>query len=306
MPELPEVETTKASLAPLLGQTVRTVDVHQPKLREMMPTDLDSLCGFVLSDVRRRAKYLLLDFVQTANNRHKTLLIHLGMSGSLQQHATDDGTPNTRKHDHLVMTFGNGAGNITALHYHDPRRFGIITWATNDDFIDDKDSASERYLSHLGVEPLDDAFNGEYLHAYIWRLNQANKNSPKTPKKPITKPIKALIMEQTVVVGVGNIYAAESLFLSGIHPATPANRLDETTINHLVSNIKTILANAITQGGTTLKDFTVGNGKTGYFQQVLHVYGRDGKPCTTCGTSLANVKIAGRASVYCPTCQPLK
>lgn len=295
MPELPEVETTKASLAPLLGQKVSTVSVHQPKLREMMPSDLDSLVGYYLTDVVRRAKYLILTFTHLQDHATKELLVHLGMSGSLQQHPTDDGTPTARKHDHLIITFGDD--NPVALHYHDPRRFGIIAWASNDAHIDRQDTAKAKYLEHLGVEPLDDAFDGDYLYHLIHRTH--------TTHRPITKPIKTLIMEQMVVVGVGNIYAAESLFLSGIHPLTPAHRLDKDKIYTLVHHIKAILQRAIEKGGSTLKDFTVGAGKTGYFQQTLLVYGRENEPCTVCQHPLENVKIGGRASIYCPMCQPL-
>lgn len=295
MPELPEVETTKNSLTPLLGQTIVAVFINQPKLREMMPSDLSTLIGFKFVKVVRRAKYLLLEFYHQQDNCQKTLLVHLGMSGSLQQHPTDDGAPNTRKHDHLIITFADHAGTVSALHYHDPRRFGMIIWASNDDFIHPHDTKANKYLEHLGIEPLDDGFDTHYLYNIIHHAG----------KKPISKPIKALIMEQTVVVGVGNIYAAESLFLSKIHPAMPANQLDQTQIALLVSHIKAILQKSITQGGSSLKDFTVGNGKTGYFQQTLLVYGRAGQPCTICHTPLENIKIGGRASVYCPHCQSL-
>lgn len=291
MPELPEVETTKKSLEPLLDHAVTNVHVYQPKLRYMMPNDLDSLVGFCLEKLERRAKYLLLHFYHETDNSRKVLMVHLGMSGSLQQHPINDELE-PRKHDHLIICFGD-----IALHYHDPRRFGIILWADNDDHIDDKDNARDRFLNHLGVEPLDETFNAAYLYGHIQRRGKKSK--------PITKPIKTLIMDQAVVVGVGNIYAAESLFLSGIHPAKPANQLDEIQIEQLVNHIKNILAKAIEKGGSTLRDFTVGNGKTGYFQQTLLAYGNHGKPCTICGTILANQKIGGRASVYCPNCQPI-
>lgn len=291
MPELPEVETTKASLEPLLHQTVAKVSIRYPTLRYAIPKDLDSLIGFRLVAVRRRAKYLLLDFYHQADNRHKTVLVHLGMSGSLQQH--HDIEP--RKHDHLLIDFINDDGMVTTLHYHDPRRFGMILWTHNDDYIDTPDTA-ERFLAHLGPEPLDDAFDVDYLRALIFPAN----------KKPVAKPIKTLIMDQSVVVGVGNIYAAESLFLSHIHPLTPACHIDGDKLEKLVANIKDILAKAIIQGGSSLKDFTVGDGKTGYFQQTLLVYGRDGEHCYHCGSLLENTKISGRASVYCPSCQPIQ
>lgn len=269
MPELPEVETTKLSLEPLIGKSVSDVYVSGHRLREPIPSDLDELVGASLTQVIRRAKYLILKFKN--NNDTLELLIHLGMSGSLQQHT---GLP-PRKHDHVMLDFGG-----VRLHYHDPRRFGMVMWA--------KDTRT--YLDKLGVEPLSEAFDGSHLYSF---------------SKKTTKPIKTLIMEQSVVVGVGNIYAVESLFMSGIHPATPARTLSQDKIDTLAHNIKTILARSIEQGGSSLKDFTVGEGKTGYFQQTLLAYGRAGEPCTVCQTVLENLKIGGRASVYCPTCQPL-
>ncbi len=279
MPELPEVETTKTSLAPLLGHTITWVNTSQKRLREPLPDTLDTLVGLSLGQVRRRAKYLLLDFYQPHSHApDKTLLIHLGMSGSLGQFTKS--TP-IRKHDHVMIGFDN---DIT-LHYHDPRRFGMVMWA--------KDASS--YLDKLGIEPLEEGFDGEYLYNRIWQ----------TPKRPITRPIKSVIMEQKIVVGVGNIYAAESLFLSGIHPATPANLLNQEQLNHLAAHIKAILTKAIEVGGSTLKDFSVGDNQTGYFQQTLLAYGRAGNPCTICHLPLETMQISGRASVFCPSCQPL-
>lgn len=297
MPELPEVETTKTSLLPLIGQTVSEVYVYQPKLRERMPDDLSKLAHHRLISVTRRAKYLLLEFEQLDTKASKTLLVHLGMSGSLQQYPVMD-TPIAKKHDHLIIVFDDGTQK-TAVHYHDPRRFGIIAWADNDEFIDNKDTARQRYLNHLGVEPLQGEFNAQYLYSAIHRQHSKNKT-------PIKKPIKSVIMEQTIVVGVGNIYAAESLFLSGIHPATSACLLSMTQIERLVDNIKQVLARSIEQGGSTLKDFVTGQGKTGYFQQTLLVYGNANKPCYHCHTPIETLKINGRASAYCPKCQPLQ
>lgn len=276
MPELPEVETTKASLAPLIGQRVSDIYTSGYRLREVIPDDLDELVGAKLVRVVRRAKYLLLDF--NKNGSPLRLLIHLGMSGSLQQH--DALAP--RKHDHVIFGFDDSS---VRLHYHDPRRFGMVMWADD----------AERYLDKLGVEPLDDAFDADYLYGMIH----------KKPKRPIARPIKSVIMEQSIVVGVGNIYAVESLFMSGIHPAMPAHQIDKDKMAVLVDNIKAILARSIEQGGSSLRDFTVGAGKTGYFQQILLAYGRAGEPCTVCHEILENIKIGGRASVYCPSCQPL-
>lgn len=299
MPELPEVETTKDSLSPLLGHTISKVDVFQPKLRWPMPPDLDSLVGYQLACVTRRAKYLTLTFKPSTTDSDltntdaalpKRLLIHLGMSGSLQQRPP---ASDIRKHDHLVISFTADSGQRTQLHYHDPRRFGAVLW---------HDEYADKLLNHLGLEPLSEAFTAQYLYDVIQRLDDSEVSNR---KKPISRAIKSVIMEQQVVVGVGNIYAAESLYLSGIHPATPANALSKTQLELLVSHIKTVLQKSIKLGGSTLRDFTVADGQTGYFQQTLHVYGRQGEPCHQCGQTLDNIKLSGRASVFCPQCQPL-
>ncbi len=303
MPELPEVETTKSSLAPLLNQTITAVEVFQPKLRWPMPDDLSSLVGYSLKKVERRAKYLILSFLPTSkvsaptkddasnNLKLRQLIIHLGMSGSLQQHpyGTDK-----RKHDHLILTFSRDGGDYTQLHYHDPRRFGAVLWY---------DDYKSKLLDHLGLEPLSTEFDADYLYHFIQRLS--HDNNANVNKKPIARPIKSVIMEQQVVVGVGNIYAAESLYLSAIHPATPANSLSYQQIATLVEHIKATLERSITLGGSTLRDFTVASGQTGYFQQTLNVYGRQGEDCPSCATPLDNIKLNGRASVFCPNCQPL-
>ncbi|MGP5514274.1 bifunctional DNA-formamidopyrimidine glycosylase/DNA-(apurinic or apyrimidinic site) lyase [Psychrobacter alimentarius] len=307
MPELPEVETTKTSLTPLLGQKVTAIKIFQPKLRWVMPDDLDALVDYVLDSVERRAKYLILNFSSTVSNitpqadRPKTrqLLIHLGMSGSLQQlsYGTDK-----RKHDHLVIEFTNANNERSQLHYYDPRRFGSVLWYQD---------YGSKLLDHLGPEPLSDAFTADYLYHLIQRTKSTEKNKAvetaisNKPSRPITRPIKSVIMEQQVVVGVGNIYATESLYLSGIHPATPAHHLSYDQITTLVGHIKVILQKAIKLGGSTLRDFTVADGQTGYFQQTLNVYGRQGEACLHCQTVLENVKLNGRASVYCSQCQPL-
>ena len=294
MPELPEVETTKTSLKPLLGQKVAAVQVFQPKLRWQMPDDLNRLVGYRLHTVERRAKYLIATFSTTdeitqALLTHQ-LIIHLGMSGSLQQHAY---ASEKRKHDHLLLIFQDASGIQTQLHYHDPRRFGAVLW--HQDY-------SAKLLNHLGPEPLSSAFSTDYLYAIIQRSADIQQGSK---KRPITKAIKSVIMEQQIVVGVGNIYATESLYLAGIHPATPANQLTYEQIDLLVQHIKVILDKAIALGGSTLRDFTVASGQTGYFQQTLNVYGKQGQACPHCATTLENIKLNGRASVYCPSCQPL-
>lgn len=311
MPELPEVETTKTSLTPLLGQQVVDVKVFQPKLRWSMPDDLNQLVDYTLDSVERRAKYLILNFIPlTSVNTNasiqpnslapRQLLIHLGMSGSLQQHSY--GT-DKRKHDHLVVTFSGADNSQTQLHYYDPRRFGSVLWF--------KDYGN-KLLDHLGPEPLSADFTADYLYHLIQRSDNPNQTlnnniaNKTNSKQPIKRAIKSVIMEQQVVVGVGNIYATESLYLSGIHPATPANEVSHEQIVILVEHIKAILKKAITLGGSTLRDFTVASGQTGYFQQTLNVYGRQGEDCPHCDTLLENIKLNGRASVFCPNCQPTK
>ncbi len=306
MPELPEVETTKTSLTPLLGQKVTNVQVFQPKLRWSMPDNLADLIDYTLDSVERRAKYLILNFipladdtvsssVQPRNLQPRQLLVHLGMSGSLQQHSH---ASDKRKHDHLVMSFIGADDTQTQLHYYDPRRFGSILWL---------EDYGDKLLNHLGPEPLSDAFTAEYLYYLIQHSEQSiqTQNSKSFKKQPIKRAIKSVIMEQQVVVGVGNIYATESLYLSGIHPATPANKISYDQIVILVAHIKTILQKAIKLGGSTLRDFTVADGQTGYFQQTLNVYGRQGETCPHCDSVLENIKLNGRASVYCPVCQPI-
>ena len=306
MPELPEVETTKTSLAPLLGQKVTNVQVFQPKLRWSIPDNLADLVDYTLDSVERRAKYLILNFipltddgisstVQPRNLQPRQLLVHLGMSGSLQQH---NHASDKRKHDHLIMSFIGADSTQTQLHYYDPRRFGSILWL---------EEYGDKLLNHLGPEPLSDAFTADYLYHLIQRSRQSiqTQNSKSINKQPIKRAIKSVIMEQQAVVGVGNIYATESLYLSGIHPATPANEVSYAQIVILVAHIKTILQKAIKLGGSTLRDFTVADGQTGYFQQTLNVYGRQGKACPHCESTLENIKLNGRASVYCPLCQPI-
>ncbi len=308
MPELPEVETTKTSLAPLLDQRVSAVQVFQPKLRWPMPDDLHALLDYTLQKVERRAKYLILTFMpiaklvarsQTMIDDHllpyqRQLIIHLGMSGSLQQHPL--GT-DKRKHDHLMVTFNDDDGVQSQLHYHDPRRFGAVLWY---------EDYNSKLLDHLGHEPLSSEFSADYLYHLIQRTDSHDvRIDNKTKKRPITRAIKSVIMEQQVVVGVGNIYATESLYLSAIHPATPAHELSYEQIIILVDHIKAILQRAIELGGSTLRDFTVASGQTGYFQQTLNVYGQHGKLCPSCDTVLDNVRLNGRASVFCPNCQPI-
>ena len=270
MPELPEVETTRTSLLPLLHHRVQSVTVRDSRLRWAIPDDISRLVGQELRALKRRSKYILAEF------ETDQMLWHLGMSGSFRLCTAQD---ELRKHDHLILTFDDG----TELRYHDPRRFGCILWLN--------DEHQKKLIDTLGPEPLRDAFNADYLYEKL-RTKQVG--------------IKIAIMDNHVVVGVGNIYATESLFNQGIHPAQPANTLSSEQIAGLVVEIKRILSHAIQLGGSTLRDYTNAMGENGYFQQTLLAYGRAGEMCVNCETTLENMKLGQRASVFCPQCQPLK
>jgi formamidopyrimidine-DNA glycosylase len=270
MPELPEVETTLRGLAPhLTGQTVAKLVVRNRRLRWPIPTGLESkLKGQPLVVLRRRAKYLLLEFP------HGYLLSHLGMSGSFRLlHEVQA----PRKHDHFDLIFTSGI----CLRYHDPRRFGLLLWTK-------RDPAHHRLIQHLGPEPLSDGFDGEYLY----RLARKRKT-----------PVKNFIMDGRIVVGVGNIYASEALHRAGIHPARAAGRISQARYQTLATSIQTVLTAAIEAGGTTLKDFVNSAGLAGYFAQKLLVYGRQGETCTTCQNPIRRITLGQRASYYCPKCQ---
>ena len=269
MPELPEVETTKTSLLPLLGQTVLKVVVHQPSLRWPIPNDLQKLVGQKLIQLTRRSKYILAQFEQD------TMLWHLGMSGSFR---ICDEHDELRKHDHFILQLDD-----VQLRYHDPRRFGCILWL--DEY------SQSKLIDTLGPEPLSEAFHADYLFNRFKTKNTA---------------IKVAMMDNHIVVGVGNIYATESLFNLGIHPAQPASSLTFQQVEKMVIEIKRILKQAIDLGGSTLRDYSNAMGENGYFQQTLLAYGRAGEMCVNCETTLENLKLGQRASVFCPQCQALK
>ena len=268
MPELPEVETTARGIAPfLIGQKFVSVRVNQPSLRWPIPSDFSQrLLNEVCVSVTRRAKYLLIETETTK------ILSHLGMSGSFR--LVDCETP-LKLHDHVQIQVGP-----LELRYHDPRRFGCLLWADSE--------RARRLIDNLGPEPLSDAFCGEWLYLQSKRRKVA---------------VKSFIMTNSVVVGVGNIYASESLFLAGIHPSRPANRISRARYNNLAIQVKKVLSCAIEAGGTTLRDFVNGQGEPGYFQQTLTVYGRAGDPCKRCCHAIGNRMIAGRNSFFCPQCQ---
>lgn len=271
MPELPEVETTLRGIQPhIQHQCVKAIIIRQSKLRWPITHDLkQQLQGREITHIERRGKYLLF------KTDSGTLILHLGMSGSLR--ILLQPSP-ANKHDHVDITFANNL----ILRYTDPRRFGAILWTATDPSL-------HPLITKLGIEPLEDKFSGLYL------FQQAQKR---------TTPIKSLIMENKTVVGIGNIYATEALFLAKINPATPAKTLSEEQMARLAATIKAVLHQAIQSGGTTLKDFVNSDGKPGYFFLELKAYGRAGKPCTECNLPLQTMRLNQRATVFCTSCQP--
>ena len=269
MPELPEVETTRRGLAPhLRDQMIHGVILRRRELRWPIPDEVSAqLPGQRITDVRRRAKYLLLD------TDAGSALLHLGMSGSLRVLPGD--TP-LRAHDHVDISLANGR----LLRFNDPRRFGSLLWQPA--------GTLHPLLQGLGPEPLDAAFDGDYL----FQRSRGRR-----------APIKTFLMDQAVVVGVGNIYAAESLYRAGISPLREAGKVSRERYQRLATAVKDILQYAITRGGTTLRDFISPDGVPGYFEQELSVYGRDGQPCPGCGRPLRHATIGQRASVWCGSCQ---
>ena len=269
MPELPEVETTRQGLLPRLqGHTLRHIVVRNPRLRWPVPDDLEArLAGRALQSLDRRGKYLLFDFGAG------TQIVHLGMSGSLRVAGPNEPAA---LHDHVDWLFDDG----TILRLRDPRRFGAVLWTD--------DLAHHPLLAHLGPEPLTPAFDAAWLHAHCRRRNAA---------------IKQVIMDAGVVVGVGNIYASESLFHAGIRPATAARRLSRPACERLVTAIKHVLTAAIAAGGSSLRDYVDSSGELGYFQLQTRVYDRAGLPCKTCATPIRRIVQGQRASFYCPVCQ---
>ena len=270
MPELPEVETTRQGISPhICGHKVISTDFRQKKLRWPVDSKLGKiLANQQLTQIERRGKYLLLLFSSG------TLIWHLGMSGSLR--ITNAEEPPSA-HDHIDLIFSNG----NVLRYRDPRRFGAAVW-TEDDPL------KHKLLHHLGPEPLTESFTDIYLF-------ERSRN--------IRQPVKSWIMNNKIVVGVGNIYANESLFSARIHPLKAAGKLTRPMCSRLTQEIKSILSYAIEQGGTTLKDFVGGDGQPGYFSQKLMVYGRGGQSCSICQNTLLEKPVAQRATVYCRHCQ---
>lgn len=270
MPELPEVETTRKGILPhLLNHTVTRVIVRNKNLRWPVPAGLNNkLKQQQIISIDRRAKYLLLQF------KHGTLIIHLGMSGSLRILPCDSAV---EKHDHFELQLDTQQ----CMRLRDPRRFGAVLWTT-------KDPMQHKLLIHLGPEPLTADFDPDHIY-------QQSRNRKTT--------IKQFIMDSKIVVGVGNIYASEALFLAGIHPKRPAGKISRPRFQALTRAIKNVLSQAIQQGGTTLKDFTASDGKPGYFKQQLNVYDRKGEPCNRCKKPVKQETIGQRSTYYCTSCQ---
>ena len=270
MPELPEVETTRRGLAPIVvGARVAALHVYDRRLRWSVPASLPRrLAGRTIDAIDRRSKYLLFRF------QHDTLLVHFGMTGSLRAYADP---PPLRPHDHVDLVLESGV----TLRYHDPRRFGAMLWLP-------PPSEAHRLLADLGLEPFDPACDA----AYLWRATRSR-----------TIAVKLALMDSHLIVGVGNIYANESLFRAGIRPTTPVHRVSKARLARLVAEVRTTLTEAIAKGGSTLRDYVGSDGEPGSFQLDYFVYGRQGLPCRVCGTAIRQIRQGGRASSYCPHCQ---
>ncbi|RZI98997.1 MAG: bifunctional DNA-formamidopyrimidine glycosylase/DNA-(apurinic or apyrimidinic site) lyase [Haliea sp.] len=269
MPELPEVEVTRLSFADrIAGATIAAVSVGKP-LRWPLGCEPVSLQGRTVTAVRRRGKYLLVDLSDGI------LLLHLGMSGSV---SFGFDLPAPGKHDHFEMVTSLGT-----LRLHDPRRFGAVVFAPGED-----DPIARKLLGRLGVEPLTDAFDAAVFHQAL---------------KTRQTVIKQVLLGGEVVVGVGNIYASEALFLAGIRPTTRASRISKPRAALLHAAIRKVLAQAVSRGGSTLRDFTSASGEAGHFQLEAMVYDRAGMPCRTCGTPIRSIRQGQRSTFFCPACQ---
>ncbi len=270
MPELPEVETSRLGIKPYIQQQkIADIIIRQYKLRWPIPQNLPALAtGQTVEQVQRRGKYLILP-LQTGS-----IIIHLGMSGSLHIVAADD---HADKHDHIDFCFANKK----ILRLHDPRKFGSVLWT-------EQNPLNHKLIRELGPEPLSDAFTTDYLYQHT---------------RQRTASIKALMMNGHIVVGVGNIYANESLYRAGINPKRKAGSLSAKACQRLVAAIKNILTAAIKQGGTTLRDFTAEDGHPGYFSQQLCVYGKAGQTCPSCGNTIKQITQQQRSTFYCTRCQ---
>jgi formamidopyrimidine-DNA glycosylase len=268
LPELPEVEVTRRGIAPqIAGRRISAVTVREPRMRWRVPAIVRRLAGRTVRGVARRAKYLLLDCGDGV------LILHLGMSGSLRVLPPQTAP---EKHDHFDLVLGD-----RMLRLRDPRRFGAVLWAP-------AGAATHPLLRHLGVEPLSRAFDGRRLHA----LTRTRRTA-----------IKPFLMDSRRIVGVGNIYASESLYHARIDPRTPAGRLTPAQCARLARAIKATLRAAIRAGGSSLRDFVGSDGVYGCFQQRCRVYEREGEPCRACGTRVRRLVQGQRSTYFCPSCQ---
>lgn len=276
MPELPEVETTMRGISPLLKQQVQQVIIRHPTLRWPIPSHLNTtLAQLTLTRLSRRAKYIVAEFCRADGSLVGNLILHLGMSGRICLLAHDEPAA---KHDHFEIHFVQGQ----VMRLRDPRRFGAVLWVDGDAVAD------HALIKTLGPEPLELGFTGEYLYRHT---------------RTRTAPIKTTIMDSHLVVGVGNIYASESLFRAGINPKTAANKVSKVKCERLVAEIKATLAEAIEAGGSSLRDFFGVDGNPGYFQQTYFVYGRTGESCRNCQKPITQIKQGQRSTFYCSQCQ---
>ncbi len=267
MPELPEVQTVVNGLQKIVGQTIKQITVRFPRLRYPLDEkELNQCSGYIITKIERRAKYIII------TTDIGILVCHLGMSGKIIIH---DNSPEITKHDHFDIVTDN-----FIIRYNDPRRFGCLVFYP--------DITKAKILDNLGPEPLTDVFNDEYLHSQL-----------KTRKSTI----KQLIMDNSIVVGVGNIYACESLFLSQVSPLRSGNQVSLAECTLLVNNIKRVLLQSIELGGSSLKDYRNADGDLGYFQQNHFVYGRAKQPCKICSCIIQEIRLGQRNSFYCPNCQ---
>ena len=270
MPELPEVETTRRGIEPyLLGHHISKLTIHQWQLRWAIPKQIKRITDQTINAVERRGKYILI------KTDAGTAIVHLGMSGSLR--ICTDHKEAKRKHDHVEMQLSSNA----LLRLHDPRRFGCLLWQNTGE-------PTHSLLEKLGPEPLSSDFDPAHLI-------KATRN------KKVA--IKNLIMNSHIVVGVGNIYASEALFMAGVRPGRAAGRVSHDECQRIVQAIKIILKRSIEQGGTTLRDFVNSDGEPGYFKQSLYVYGKEGEPCQQCDSTIKQKTLGQRSTFYCSECQ---
>ena len=276
MPELPEVETVVQGLRPhMIGKTIDKITTYRPNLRYDFPKNLHDICTCAdIIHITRRSKYILIRL-----SGGWTLICHLGMSGTYTVYPRGTNTP-PKKHDHCLIHLTDGS----CIAYNDPRRFGFILSCRTDT------EHTQPHLSVLGVEPFADTLNHTYLYT---RLRCKNT------------PIKTALLNQNIVAGLGNIYVCEALFRAKIHPASTAKTLSKQRVKTLTTHILQVVADAITAGGSSLRDFQHTNGKMGYFQHTFDVYGRENAPCKICHSPIHRITQSGRSSFFCKKCQKI-